>query len=257
MKTASQRQFLLLAPRTLIVVGIILIVSALLDYAILIFPPNFLDRQWQISFVTQMVDRGVIPLVGLALLFTGLWSSNQVSDRTGNNFFGGSLALPALILSSILGLIFLLAAPLHLNNTFQERGEALTRIATEATTANTQLEESIKAQVEQEKARIQSLLANPTELQKAIQGGQLSQAQAVLLQKFQTDPASIDAYLQEESQKVRQQALEELNKQKTTAEKQAKEGSIKASLRTGLNSVFLAVGYAIVGWTGLKEAKSR
>lgn len=257
MKTASQRQFLLLAPRTLMVVGIILIVSALLDYAILLFPPNFLDRQWQISFVTQMVDRGIIPLVGLALLFTGLWSSHQVSDRPGNNFFGGSLGLPALILSTLLGLIFLVAAPLHINNTLQERSDALSGITKEAESANTQLEESIKAQVEQEKVRIQSLLANPADLQKAIQGGQLSQAQAVLLQKFQTDPKSLDAYLQEESQKVRQQALDELNKQKTAAEKQAKEASLKSSLRTGLNSLFLAVGYAIVGWTGLKEFRSR
>ncbi|MGA1411284.1 MAG: HpsJ family protein [Prochlorotrichaceae cyanobacterium] len=257
MKTASQRQFLLLAPRTLIVVGLILIVSALLDYAILLFPPNFLDRQWQIGFVSQMVDRGIIPLVGLALFFTGLWSLNQVSDRPGSNFFGTSLGIPALVLSSFLGLIFLVAAPLHINNSFQQQSENLSRIATEADQANTQLEQSIQAQVEQEKARIQSLLANQTELQQAIQSGQVSQTQAVLLQQFQTDPASLDTYLTEESQKVRQQALEELNKQKFSAEKQAKEAGFKTSIRTGLNSLFLAVGYAIVGWTGLKEAKSR
>ena len=143
MKTGSQRQLILLAPRALLVVGLILIVSALLDYTILIFPPNFLDRQWQLSFVTQFVDRGIIPLVGVALLFTGLWASTQISERSGSNFFKVPLALPALILSCLLGLIFLLIAPLHINNSLQERTETLTRITEEANTASTQLEQNI------------------------------------------------------------------------------------------------------------------
>lgn len=42
-------------------VGLILIVSALLDYVILAIPFNPLQREWQLSFTTQIVDRGVIP----------------------------------------------------------------------------------------------------------------------------------------------------------------------------------------------------
>jgi hypothetical protein len=255
MKTGNQRQFLLLPPRTLIVVGAVLIVSSLLDYAILLFPPNFLDRQWQVSFISQMVDRGIIPLVGLALLFTGLWLSNQVADRTTGNNFGGFLAIPALILSSILGLVFLLASPLHINNSIQAQQDTLAQIAKQADQATSQLDQSIKAQVDQERGRIQALLANPTELQKAIQSGQVSQQQAVLLQKFQSQPNSLDAFLQDESKSAKQKATEQLNKQKADAENKAKQGGLQSTLRTGLTSLFLAIGYAIVGWTGLREMR--
>jgi len=255
MKTGSQRQLILLAPRALLVVGLILIVSALLDYTILIFPPNFLDRQWQLSFVTQFVDRGIIPLVGIVLLFTGLWASTQISDRSGANFFKVPLALPALILSCLLGLIFLLLAPLHINNSLQERTETLTRITEEANTASTQLEQNITNQVAQEKARINTLLQNQAQLQQAIKNGQISQAQAVLLQQFQTEPGSLEAYLEKESKEVRARATEELQKQKQEAEEQAKAAGLKSGIRTGLNGLLLALGYSLVGWTGLKELR--
>ena len=254
MRTGSSRQFLSLAPQTLVVVGLILIVSALLDYTILLIPPNFLDAQWQIGFISQLVDRGIIPLVGLALLFAGLWTGNQISDRS--NLFRLPLALPALILASLLGLIFLLAVPLHINNSLQERGAALERIEEEAQTTIAQLEGQIQAQVAQERQRINALLENQEALQQAIQAGQLSQDQAVLLQQFKTEPGSLETYLEDESANVREQAELELATQRAAAEKQIKESGWKSMVRTGANSLFLAIGYAIVGWTGLREAKN-
>ena len=61
------------ASLTMKVVGLLLIVSSLLDYVILAIPLQLLNRQWQLGYTTQLVDRGVIPLMGVALLLLGFW----------------------------------------------------------------------------------------------------------------------------------------------------------------------------------------
>lgn len=67
-----------LAVRTLKVVGVILILSFLLDFVILSFPSGPRDSQWQVGFATALIDRGIIPLVGLALIFTGYWIEKTI-----------------------------------------------------------------------------------------------------------------------------------------------------------------------------------
>lgn len=89
------------------VVGIVLIVSFLLDFLILLLPFQPTDRLWQINLATALVDRGIVPLVGLGALFTGYWM-DSTSDAGSK---GLDLRVPVLILSSVLGLIFLLIFP--------------------------------------------------------------------------------------------------------------------------------------------------
>ena len=65
MKASNSRQFSSVAARTLKVVGIILILSALLDCIVLSLPgetSDILNRAWQLAAATQIVDRGIIPL---------------------------------------------------------------------------------------------------------------------------------------------------------------------------------------------------
>ena len=60
-----------LASTSLKLVGAITIAAALIDFLTLLFPPNFGNRAWQLATVTSLVDRGIVPLVGIALLFPG------------------------------------------------------------------------------------------------------------------------------------------------------------------------------------------
>ena len=70
------------AALTVKVVGIILILSFLLDFLILIFPFQPTDRLWQINLATALVDRGIVPLVGIGMLFVGYWIDGvNDSDR--------------------------------------------------------------------------------------------------------------------------------------------------------------------------------
>ena len=59
------------APFVLRLVGIILILLSLIDYLTLLLPPNFADKAWFADVTSRIVDRGIIPLVGMGFLFAG------------------------------------------------------------------------------------------------------------------------------------------------------------------------------------------
>lgn len=261
MRAGTQRQLTFLVPRILVVVGVILILSALLDYLILLYPlPDFQEsavaRRWLLTFASQMVDRGIIPLVGLVFLFTGFWTADQVQSRSAQFVSNLPLRIPALILASILGLGFLVLAPLHWNNNRIEGAERLQQIQEQAQTAETQLDQNLQTQVQQEQARINILLQNEAQLNEAISTGQISLQQATLLQRFIDEPGSLDVYLNQQAEEFRNQALEQIQTRQAEAEQQAKLSNRKSGTRTILTSLLLAVGYVIVGWTGLKDMRT-
>ena len=94
---------LLSAPFILRVVGYILIISSLLDYITLLATANFQDKQSLALAITQLVDRGVIPMIGLALAITGAWlEANATGTDRAKPFI--SLKFWALVISGLLGL---------------------------------------------------------------------------------------------------------------------------------------------------------
>jgi len=230
---------------TLKVVGLIMIVSSLLDFVILAIPFEPLKREWQLGFTTQIVDRGIIPMVGIALVVAGYWISNSISAS-------GAEPKPAVqdlrfwvfLLSSLLGLIFLLLVPLHISNVSQQSTDAQKQIDQKASQA--------EAQLDAQKKNVDLIVKDPqklSELEKAIgsgqvQGEQLARLQALReqLQKFKQDPKALNQ--QSEA------ALSQIRSSKQEAQKRATTEAFKLSLRTGLSSLLLAIGYAVIGWTG-------
>ena len=59
-------------------IGVILILSSLLDYITLAIPFQPLNAEWQIGFTGQIVDRGIVPMVGIAFLLVGYWIDTSV-----------------------------------------------------------------------------------------------------------------------------------------------------------------------------------
>ncbi|HEY9638752.1 MAG TPA: HpsJ family protein [Coleofasciculaceae cyanobacterium] len=228
-------------------VGLIIILSSLLNILILPIPYNPLQRSWQLAFTTQVVDQGIYPLVGIALLLAGYWIGNtEEASATQRKSSGLDLRFWAFLLSSLLGLIFLLLVPLHFNNILLQSNQELDQIKQQATQAQTQLES--------ETQRVNALIKDPqqlAELDKAIEGGkvppnQLPQAQALRdqLKKFQQDPKALNQ--QVEAKKT------EISTKKQEAENQTKTNALKSGIRTGLISLLLAIGYITLGWTGLR-----
>lgn len=95
------------ASRTLKVVGIILILSFFVDFLILSFPFQPTNKPWLIDWETALVDRGIVPMIGLGMLFAAYWvdSTDETNPPTID------LRFPALIISSLLGLMFLVIFP--------------------------------------------------------------------------------------------------------------------------------------------------
>ncbi|PSB25186.1 hypothetical protein C7B69_12730 [filamentous cyanobacterium Phorm 46] len=265
MKATNSRQFSSVAARTLKVVGIILILSALLDCIVLSLPgetSDIINRGWQLAAATQIVDRGIIPLMGIALLMTGFWvdSSSGVSIERRN--FWVDLRFWALLISSLLGLIYLLLVPIHLNNTRLELQDALAQVNKEAGQAEVQLEgqiksEQFKAQVEQLKSQrrsqIGALLQDEGKLQEALKSPDVPKELKAVLQESKNDPKALDKFLEQQAQELPNQARNEIRTRKQQKEKELRTRSRNSSLQTGISSLLLAIGYITVGWTGLRS----
>ena len=263
MKASNSRQFSSVAARTLKVVGIILILSALLDCIVLSLPgetSDLFNRAWQLAAATQIVDRGIIPLMGIALLMTGFWvdSSSGVSIERRKVWL--DLRFWALLISSLLGLVYLFLVPVHLNDTRLELQDALAQVEREAGQAEGQLEAQItsdqfKAQIEQLKnqrrAQIAALLQDDGKLQQALQSSDVPQELKAVLRNSKNDPKALDNFLEQQAQELPTQARNEIRTRKQQKEKELRTRSRNSSLQTGISSLLLAIGYITVGWTGL------
>jgi hypothetical protein len=262
MNAMTSRQFSSQISWSIKLVGIILIISALVDYLIIGLPTNFSNRSWQLTTATQLVDRGIVPLVGMALVLISSWMDSVAA--------GGSqkptkplldLRFWIALIASLLGLMYLLLFPLHLNNTRIARAEALSQINQQATQAETQLEtqlgsDQFQQQVEQRKTQLRSqfsnLLQNEDQLNQLLEQDNLPQQVREVLEQAQTNPAVLDQFLEEQADNLPTQLLTQIRERKQQLEEQAKARSLKSSLQTGLSSLFLAIGYIAIGWTGLK-----
>ncbi|OCR02448.1 hypothetical protein BCD67_14410 [Oscillatoriales cyanobacterium USR001] len=264
MKATNSRQISSMATRTLKVVGIILIISAILDSIVLSIPgqsADLLTRGWQMALTTQIVDRGILPMTGMALIFTSFWiDSSTGNDREPRHLFL-DLRFWVVVLSSILGLCYLLLVPAHLNNTRLEVTESLAQIDREATAAESQLNtqmssDQFKNQVEQLKSQrrsqITSVLSDEKKLQEVLNNPQTPEQLKKLLQEAKTNPKALDEFLNQQAQSLPDQARKEISTRKEQKEKEIRMRSRNSSFQTGINSLLLAIGYVTIGWTGLK-----
>lgn len=252
-KAPSGRPITPFVSRALKTVGIIITLSVLLDFIVLSIPYQLLDRQWQLGFSTQVVDRGIVPLVGLALLFTGYWIdsvSGQTRERTA---WWKNIQLWAAILASLMGLMYILVFPLHLNNVRLNDTVIQERVGKEAEQAEAKLNQQLSGALQQQRAQIAQLLnASDAQLDQAVQSNQLSQPEADQIKAFKKNPESVGPFLEKRAQELQAKGQTEIRSRKEDALKAAKTESLKSGLRIGLGALLLAIGYIIVGWTGLR-----
>ncbi|MEM6424915.1 MAG: HpsJ family protein [Cyanobacteria bacterium P01_H01_bin.119] len=238
-----------LAVISLKLVGKITIVASLIDYLVLLLPPQFLNTQWQLATTTQLVDRGIVPLVGIALLFAGGWIEGNLGIASRNRNLLIDSRFWACILASLLGLLFAALTVLHPNNVRITSRDALGQIGTQANEASTQLEQRFTQQRDQ----LSVLLANEDQLQQAIESGQIAPEQLGFLQQFQGDPAGLDQFLEDQLGQAREQAESQISTRRTQAEQQIRQEAWKSGIRVAISSLLLAIGYIVIGWTGLRR----
>lgn len=238
-----------LAAIALKVVGGVAILSALLDYVVLLIPPNVADPQWQLATTTQLVERGVVPLVGMALVLAGYW----IDSRAGRPLMRKSLIADrqfwVCALASVLGLMYLILALLHLNSVRLSSQQALAQVDREATEATTQLEQRLSTELSQQQTQLGALLQDDDLLSQAIQSGQLPQD----FSQYQQNPEGLNQFLQQQADQARQQIQAEIGTRRSEAEGRVRTEAWKSGLRISVTSLLQAIGFGIIGWIGLKR----
>jgi hypothetical protein len=245
------------------VIGIIFILSFLLDTIIFAYPLNWQSPQWQIGLVTAIVDRGIVPMVGIALILLASWMDTTITSTSGKSV-GVDLRLPTFLISTLLGIIFLLLIPVHFNNINSVKTEALTQIEQGAG----QGEEQIKNFL----AQLNALSQNPQRLSQEIsqrtqvietgqfQGRALNEQQLAALRQERDQLQNLKNLSQKPKEfKQRLDTLKNqfetnlLNRRKE-AEGRANTEAFRQLARIGLSSLMLTIGYSAIGWLGLLNA---
>ncbi len=263
MKASDSRHPSSIAARALQIVGIILIVSSLIDYLILLFPPNFLDRQWQMGFTTQLVDRGIIPMVGMAFIFTGFGIESNAGGAQVSRTAFADIKFWVLWLASLFGLVFLLLFPLHLNNVRLDRTQKLEEISKRAEQAEKQIanqleSDPVKAEIQKQqnqfKTQFGSILGDENKRNEVLKNPQLPQPIKELIEKSKSDPKALDEFIQTNLSPdvLKNRELTRIRTGKQQLEDQTQITSLKSGLQTGISSLLLSAGYMAIGWTGLK-----
>jgi ABC-type multidrug transport system fused ATPase/permease subunit len=251
------------APFVLKVVGYIMILSSMIDFATLLLPMKWQDEQWLGSTLIQTVDRGVIPLIGLVFVYVSSYLSNGSFKPEGRNpFMTGRFVV--MVLSGILGLTFLLAVPIHFTNTNKVANTAIDNIGKKTK----QDEDQVNAQVQQRLVQLQEQVKDKAKLEAELKqinevvnsgqvnGQKLEAAQIEQLKKSQKDLQKLKddpSYLQTMAKEASDQELQKIRERKQKIEEQARAEAIKTSVRTGLGSFLLATAFSIISWLGLTE----
>jgi hypothetical protein len=254
------------ASRTLKIAGIVLILSFFVDFVLLLFPFRPTDQTWLIELATALVDRGIVPMVGLGMLLAGYGLDPDEGKSSPVD-----IRFPALILSTVLGIMFLLIFPLHVNNVLKVSEQRVADIGKSADQAEagvkTQLQQlqaqlstdAAKAELEKQrnlvKAQFSDLLKDDQKYKQALENPQVPPAQKELLKKFKANPAELEKFIAQQSdpQQIANQRISQIIQQKEDAQNQARQQASKSGLRIGISSLLLAIGYSIIGWTGLRS----
>ncbi len=260
--------------QTLKLVGVVLILSFLLDFVILAFPAGERDALWQIGFVTATVDRGITPVIGLAFLMVGYWFERSNDNTLTQPPSWLSLKFWALLLSSLLGLLFLVMIPLHINNVNTESVRAVQRInenssqeeakvQNEISQAQAQLgDPNVRTKLESDKnkfkTQVTALLQNEQQFNQAINSDRTPENEKKLLRQFKANPNALEDFLTQQSDPVAlgSKRLAQLQTQKQKLVNQAKQEALQSSIRMTVRSLLISIAYIFIGWMGLRSLLS-
>ncbi len=254
MKELSSRQLSPVIATAFKVVGIIMVLAALIDVAVLPMPYLLDSQEWWLGFTTQVVDRGIIPLLGLTLFLAGFW----IESLTGPT----SRLLPKMtvILSCILSAIYLLLIVLHIGKVAAVQSDQLEAVAERTAQAEQQLDTEIETQIGQRRTLISQLLENESLRGQAVSRGLISADDAAVLDEFEDDPEQLETYLQgleSQAEALRSDEQSKITEGREERVKEIKSDALKSNLRIGVSSLLLSLGYGALGWTGLKGFRYR
>ncbi len=237
-------------------VGVMLILGTLVDYILLAVPPDFLNSQWLVNLISEWVGRGNVPLLGLAIIFLGVWLDDRSSAESGSL---KGLPTFALIFSVLLGVLFLVMAPLYFNSSRLTSAAQTRQINQQAAQAERQLN-NLLAQQRQRVSAIVSNEAQLSRLEQELDSLELPEEQQAQLRQIRetldqvkSDPQALD----QEVAKARTQGQTEIQERQKSALSELQSEMRRDRLHITLSSLVFALGYLLIGWAGLGGTRSK
>lgn len=128
----------------------------LLDFSTIVLPPKFTDPAWELNVYGQVVERVPLLLLSFPLIFLGEYSARAKWERISTKIISW--------LSIAVAIVFLLAVPLGIVNTFRVQGlrqeELITNVARQNAPAQTVADRLTNAKTDAEVRNVLRLL-NP------------------------------------------------------------------------------------------------
>lgn len=234
------------------VTGSILLAIAAIDYLVLLFPLALDEPQWRFQLSSQVVDRGVLPLLGIAIMGLSIWVE-QVSDLSSKGFMKPAI----MIASAILALLFFIMGPMH----FMDAGKASATATRQINDRTDQAEVQLDARLQQERAQINAVISDPSQLQDV--DNQLASADlsdedkerlTVIkeqLSLFKQDPS----LLEQQQESTRNRALSAIRSNGLEETSRVALEFRKSRLRVPVSSLMLAGAFMFIFWTGFTQAR--
>ncbi|MBO9999224.1 MAG: HpsJ family protein [Cyanobacteria bacterium SID2] len=251
MKVQDRKTTLAQSARALKLAGITLIVISLLNYVLLLVPLNLGEVTWWLRFTTQIVEQGIVPLLGIGLIFGGIGFETVIGSAKESDKWVKSTKTLAFRFSAVLAVIFALVVPIHALTAVAANKQAIQEIDDKVAA---QLEQ-VEVQLQQQKKLYAKLLESSTEPTVAIEdlvGDEpLTEEQLARLQEFRDNPQALDRQIQA----LRSSVVEQLQDRSKQAKEQSKLGVWKSIARLGFSSLLLAGCYFNIARIGSKGSK--
>ena len=241
-------------------VGAIAVVSSLVDILMLLIPPNFGDLEWRIERTSAIVNTGIVPLVGVALLLAGYWIDSSLGKRPRRSSLAVDPRFWTCLLSCVFGVIFLFTTLLHPNNLRINYKQTMEQVETQATTTADQFEGEIGAEVARQRAQFDAILQDESVLDAEIESGNLDEAAIAQIEtlkqnveRFRNNPEALDSYIESQVGEARNQLQSTIATQKEELTSQLNTRTIKSMIKVTFSSLLLAIGFNVLGWLGLRR----
>lgn len=237
------------AARILKLAGTISILISLVKMALLLVPPQPGNVRWWLGFTTGMTDLGIVPLLGMALVYAGFGFEQMAGASEKKLQPLLNLKNWIFIIAGFLGIVFLLLIPLHVMQTLSASEQALARVDRQTASQ----EEQVEIQLQQQRSQIQGLLGDDASLEEYIVSNELTEEQLTQLQEFQTDPSAVER----QSEALKTNLITDIRERAVQAKERSKLGVLKSIVRVGTGNVLLAACYLSISWSGLRQGKGK
>jgi hypothetical protein len=227
-----------------------LVLFTIINYFLLIFTIKTGDTNWSLNFTTIIVEEGIIPILGIALMFCAYGFEEILGLAPPQpKLRWNSIKFWVYLLSFFFGIIFLLIIPLHISNAVAVSNEA---VETANKTAKEE-KEILEQRLEEQKNIIGDMLRNQPKLDAFIKKRQLSEEQIANLAKFKNNPNAFKVKVEE----VRSTLTQQIESKQQQEIQKSQLSAFHSSLKICLTSLLLASCYLTIGWSGFRDKSRR